>query len=90
MPGTPGIYELRYKFRDQTVIASRQIEVTEAPVTMTVPAQVLAGREFAISWTGPNAPYDNIQIAEAGSDSYLSYAYVSGGNPLVMTAPVAD
>ncbi|HBD90765.1 MAG: hypothetical protein A2092_00650 [Rhodobacteraceae bacterium GWE1_64_9] len=89
MPGTPGIYELRYKFRDQTVIATREIEVTEAPVTMTVSEQVLAGREFSIRWTGPNAPYDNIQIAEAGSDSYLSYAYVSGGNPLVMTAPDA-
>jgi Ca-activated chloride channel family protein len=87
MPGEPGIYELRYKFRDQTVIATRVIAVTDAAVIMTAPDQVLAGAEFSIGWTGPNAPYDNIQIAEAGSDSYVSYAYVSAGNPLVMTAP---
>ena len=87
MPGTPGVYELRYKFRDQTVIATRAITATEAPVTMTVPDQVLAGQEFPVAWTGPNAPYDNIQIAEIGGSGYLSYAYVSYANPVVMVAP---
>jgi Ca-activated chloride channel family protein len=87
MPGEPGDYELRYKFRDQTVIATRAIAVTEAAVTMTAPDQVLAGSAFLVNWVGPNADYDNIQIAEAGSDSYVSYAYVSAGNPLELYAP---
>lgn len=87
MPGTPGLYELRYKLRDQTVIATRSIEVTEAPATLTAPAQVLAGASFEVRWTGPDAPQDNIQISAAGSDSYLTYDYVQAGNPLTLTAP---
>lgn len=87
MPGTPGLYELRYKLRDQTVLATRPIEVTEAPATLTAPAQVLAGASFEVRWTGPDAPQDNIQISEAGSDSYLTYDYVQAGNPLTLTAP---
>ncbi|GAB1477844.1 hypothetical protein MASR2M74_03860 [Paracoccaceae bacterium] len=87
MPGTPGLYELRYKLRDQTVIATRPIEVTEAPATLSAPAQVLAGSSFQVGWTGPDAPQDNIQISEAGSDSYLTYDYVNSGNPLTLTAP---
>lgn len=87
MPGTPGLYELRYKLRDQTVLATRPIEVTEAPATLSAPAQVLAGSSFEVRWTGPDAPQDNIQISEAGSDSYLTYDYVHSGNPLTLTAP---
>ena len=87
MPGEPGVYELRYRFRDQAVIATRGITVTEAAVTMTTPDRVRAGAEFAVYWTGPDADYDNIQIAETGSDSYLSYGYVRGSNPLLLSAP---
>lgn len=87
MPGEPGSYELRYKFRDQWVIATAPIEVTAASVVMDAPDQVAAGAEFQLHWTGPNADYDNIQIGPAGSDDYISYAYVSAGNPLVLTAP---
>jgi len=87
LPGEPGVYELRYKFRDQIVIATREITVLDAPVSLSAPDQVAAGSAFQVGWTGPDAPYDNIQIAEAGSDSYVSYAYVTAGNPLEMTAP---
>lgn len=34
MPGEPGAYELRYKFRDQTVIAARPIEVLPADTVL--------------------------------------------------------
>ena len=87
MPGEPGGYELRYKFRDQFVIAARPIAVTEAAVSMTAPDKVLAGSEVSISWAGPDADYDNIQLAEMGSDSYLTYAYVRDNNPVVLTMP---
>lgn len=87
MPGEPGEYELRYKFRDHSVIATLPIAVTEAAVTMTAPDQVLAGAEVAIHWTGPDAEYDNIQIGLAGSDSYVSYGYIRDANPLILTMP---
>jgi Ca-activated chloride channel family protein len=89
MPGEPGSYELRYRFRDHSVIATRPIEVTGAPVTLTAPGQVPAGNAFSVRWTGPDAPQDNIQIALPGDDGYLSYAYVGGTNPVTLTAPDA-
>lgn len=47
MPGEPGVYELRYKYRDQIVIATREITALEAPVAMTAPSRLL--------WWGPNS-----------------------------------
>ena len=87
MPGEPGDYELRYKFRDQFVIATRPIAVTEAMVSMNAPDKVLAGSEVSIAWAGPDADYDNIQIAVPGDDSYLTYAYVRDNNPVLLTMP---
>ena len=87
MPGKTGEYELRYKFGDQIVIATRPVTITEAEISMSAPEQALAGSEISIGWTGPDADYDNIQIAKLGSDSYLSYAYVRDNNPVVMTMP---
>lgn len=87
MPGEPGDYELRYKFRDHTVIATLPIAVTEAPVTITASDQALAGAEVAIHWTGPDADYDTIQIGPAGSDSYVTYGYIRDANPLILTMP---
>ena len=87
MPGEPGAYELRYKYRDQSVIARRPITVTATSVTMEAPDQAPAGSDIAITWTGPDADYDNIQIAELGSDSYVTYAYVRDNNPLRLTLP---
>ncbi len=87
MPGEAGDYELRYKFRDQTVIATRAITAIEAAVSMTAPDRALAGSEIAVGWVGPDADYDNIQLAEVGSDSYLSYAYVRDNNPVLLTLP---
>lgn len=51
MPGEPGVYELRYKYRNQIVIATREITALEAPVAMTSPEQVLAGANSR--WAGP-------------------------------------
>lgn len=87
MPAEPGRYELRYKLGDNTVLASRIIAVVEAPVSLDAPAQVHAGSEFLVSWVGPNADFDTIVLRLPGDDSYITYAYVSGGNPLPIWAP---
>jgi len=87
MPPEPGPYELRYRFRDQTVIARRPITITEVQATLTAPDKALAGSEVSIAWAGPDADYDNIQITPAGSDSYLSYAYVRDNNPATLIMP---
>ncbi len=87
VPAESGTYELRYKLNDKTTLASRRIEIVEALVTLDAPDVVAAGADVSITWQGPDGPQDNIQIAKAGTDSYETYGYVSGTNPLVLIAP---
>ncbi len=87
MPAQIGTYELRYKFGDRDVLATRSIDIVEALVTLDAPDVVGAGTDVSILWQGPDAPLDNIQIAKAGTDSYETYGYVSGSNPVILTAP---
>lgn len=86
MPFNPGEYELRYHFRDQETILTRTITVTQAPMALTAPGTVAAGTEFQVTWEGPNAPRDNIQIAVVNG-SYLAYSYTESGNPVTLKAP---
>ncbi|WP_193336903.1 VWA domain-containing protein [Devosia beringensis] len=87
MPGTPGAYELRYVSQDQTIVARRPISVTEAPVSLSAPEQAIVGQLVPVKWVGPDATYDNVRIRLPGSDSYISYDYVSGNNPVTLTMP---
>ncbi|MGO4853267.1 vWA domain-containing protein [Phaeovulum sp. W22_SRMD_FR3] len=87
MPGTPGIYELRYKHQDHSIVATRPITVIEGPLALMAPDQAAVGQLVPIGWNGPNAVYDNIQLRLAGDDSYVDYAYVASGNPVVLRMP---
>ena len=87
MPGFAGDYILAYRNGDKLVIGSRPIKVVDVPIRISVAAPLLAGAEVEVGWTGPDAAYDNIQLRAAGSDSYISYAYVKDGNPLRLTLP---
>ena len=87
MPGVPGIYELRYKNGDHSTVATRPITVIEGPLALTAPDQATVGQLVPVSWRGPNAVYDNIQLRLAGDESYISYAYVAYGNPVVLRMP---
>lgn len=89
MPGAVGPYELRYKTSDNTVIAARMIESLEAPLSISAPDQAIAGQLVPVAWTGPDAEYDNMQLRAAGDDSYITYEYVRGQNPLVLRMPDA-
>ncbi|WP_204416817.1 VWA domain-containing protein [Actibacterium sp. 188UL27-1] len=87
LPAVPGIYELRYKHRDSTVIATRPITVTPSDLSLEFPAQVPAGGSFDVTWTGPDQNGDNIQIGPVGENGYSYYAYTKGQNPLSLIAP---
>lgn len=87
IPGTPGAYELRYVSQDHTIVARRSISVIEAPVSLSAPEQAIVGQLVPIKWVGPDAQYDNVRIRLPGSDSYISYDYVSGNNPVTLTMP---
>ncbi|WP_224701918.1 vWA domain-containing protein [Devosia aquimaris] len=89
MPGTPGPYELRYVSADEHVVARRPITVIDAPVALDAPDQALVGQLVPIHWTGPDAAYDNVRLRLPGDDSYISYSYVAGSNPVLLTMPDA-
>jgi hypothetical protein len=87
MPAEPGAYELHYRYRDQTVIATRPVEAVPAQVSLSAPDVAAAGSKVTIVWVGPNAALDNIQIAEAGSNSYLSYTYLGDTSEVQLSMP---
>lgn len=86
MPFHPGVYELRYRFRDRETILTRQITITQAPMALNAPDKVAAGADFQVTWQGPDAPGDNVQIAVVNG-SYLDYSYTNRGNPVTLRAP---
>jgi len=86
LPAEAGSYELRYKLGDSVVLATRPIEIVEAMVSLDAPDVVEVGADVTIRWQGPDAPQDNIQIGTPDG-YYTTYGYVSGVNPLVLTAP---
>ncbi|MEO1136538.1 MAG: VWA domain-containing protein, partial [Pseudomonadota bacterium] len=62
----------------------------EASVRAEPAGEAMAGTNINVHWTGPDRRGDYIAIAEKGADkgSYLSYRYVSQGNPAALRLPV--
>ncbi|MBO6718712.1 MAG: VWA domain-containing protein [Rhizobiaceae bacterium] len=84
-PAEPGFYELQYYSGDgREVLASRQIEVLEAPVTLDAPAEVAMGTSFTVAWQGPGARRDQIEIydetADAGRGKVVSSLRIVNGD----------
>ena len=87
MPPAPGMYELRYRFRDSETLVVRPIEAVAAEVALTAPDSAPAGSTIAVGWAGPAAQNDNIQVGRLGDSGYIDYAYVTEGNPLQIILP---
>ena len=58
-------------------------------VTIDAPAEVPAGADFKVSWTGPNNKQDFISIAEVGEEDrkYSAYVFTKRGEVLKFRAP---
>lgn len=70
LPGTPGLYEVRYVLdKDRMVMARQVIEALEAEVTVTGPAEVRAGDQLPVSWTGTVAGDDFIALVPADAEA---------------------
>ena len=87
MPGQPGTYELRYRFRDAETLLTRAITATDAELALTAPDAAPAGATIEVGWTGPDAPLDMIQVGPPGEAATADYAYTEGGNPLRLILP---
>ncbi len=89
-PITTGAYELWYVTgTTSTTMVRRPITVTPLEITLKAPTAVTKGRQFKVTWTGPNGPGDYLTIVPAGSPAgtYLSWAYTANGSPATLTAP---
>ncbi|MGV8839930.1 MAG: hypothetical protein ACWA6X_06455 [Bauldia sp.] len=86
-PAEPGRYEIRLvrpeppadrgEIRgapEERIIETQTIDVVRAAVTMTPDPAVIAGAPFAVRWTGPGGPADEIRLAAAGSPPGASVA----------------
>lgn len=94
-PGEPGDYNLRYVMQglsERRVLASQPLKVTPGDFTVVVPETAIVGSAIPIKWEAA-APLSGsyIDLVPAGfteTSGELSYAYISEGADLTMSAPV--
>lgn len=87
----PGAYEIRYIGGNKKVLARRSITVTAFVGSLDGPANVGAGKEFDVAWTGPASPGDYITIEPLGATKWTaeSFFYLYQNHVGTLTAPLA-
>ncbi len=80
-PAEPGLYEVRLQLEDGgKVIASTPIEVVDAQVSVSAPAQVVVGAAFPVTWVAAGLnPQDYVTIVAVGAKegSYTNFQRIS-------------
>jgi hypothetical protein len=89
-PAAAGAYEVRLcaGASPYVTLAHRDITLETVVFTVEAPAQVDAGAQFQVRWSGPANPSDYIAIGSS-SKPYINYKYARDGSPLTITAPDA-
>ena len=68
-PSEPGLYEVRYVSREGNAVqGSIPVEVEDAEVEISAPAQATAGSMIKLAWSSSVHPQDYITIVPAGAD----------------------
>jgi len=64
--------------------------VQQVRASITIDAEVSAGDDVIVNWSGPNYQNDYISVAEVGMDGgkYINYTYTRDGTPLRLEMPV--
>jgi len=92
-PIETGEWEVRYVTdRSKTVLARAPLLVVSNEVTLSAPAEVVAGTVVTVSWTGPNNAADYLTLVPKSlpDGQYGNYTYTTKGSPLTLTAPIAE
>jgi Ca-activated chloride channel family protein len=70
VPTEPGFYRLRYfNGDDRRVLATREIEVLAADVSLAAPDKIDMGRAFTVSWVGPGAARDSVELFDPAGNN---------------------
>ena len=90
-PAEPGLYEVRLQLdAGDRVLARAPIEVVDADVTVSAPAQVVVGSAFPVTWQAEGLhPRDYVTIVPAGADdgAYGDYHRMEGDAEGELRAP---
>ena len=90
-PTIEGDAELRYVTgQAKTVLARRTIRVVLGDVSLSAPADAIAGSTIAVRWTGPNngGDYVTVVAGETPDGHYGNYTVTSSGSPLSLLMPI--
>lgn len=91
-PIDAGEWEVRYVAdRSKTVLGRAPLTVVADTVTLTAPAEVVAGSVVQVTWTGPNNAGDYLTLVPATlpDGQYGNYTNTTKGASLAVTAPIA-
>ncbi len=90
-PAEPGLYEVRLQLdAGDRVLARAPVEVVDAEVTVSAPAQVVVGSAFPVTWQGEGLhARDYVTIVPAGSadGTYADYDRMQGRSEGELRAP---
>ena len=90
-PAEPGLYEVRLQLdAGDRVLARTPVEVVDAEVTVSAPAQVVVGSAFPVTWQGEGLhARDYVTIVPAGSadGTYADYDRMQGRSEGELRAP---
>lgn len=90
VPLEPGAYELRYVMsQDDTVLATRPLEVLAVTATLEAAGEARAGAPVAVSWEGPAHDGDYLAVARPDDPGYESFRFVRDGSPLILDMPAS-
>jgi Ca-activated chloride channel homolog len=87
LPWVTGDHTLAYVLESGEISERLPITLTPAPVSITAPATAQVGQEVTITWVGPGAFLDNIQLLNADTGERRGYNYTKGKDSMVWTMP---
>ena len=90
-PAEPGLYEVRLQLdAGGRVLARTPVEVVDAKVAVSAPAQVVVGSAFPVTWQGEGLhPRDYVTIVPAGAEdgTHVDYDRIQGRTEGELRAP---
>jgi Ca-activated chloride channel family protein len=92
-PPEAGDAELRYvSGQGRKVLARRALRVVLPEVSLSAPAEAVAGATVDVAWTGPNNAGDYITVVAAGTadGQYGNYTTTAAGSPLKLLMPIME
>lgn len=87
LPWATGAFTLAYVLQSGIISEEHPITLTPAPVSITTPATAQVGQEVTVTWVGPGAYLDNIQLLDAATGERQGYDYTQGKDSMVWTMP---